>query len=68
MENFDSIVEPSTDLVEAMQARVVRRRQQDYGKRKAGPGRPKGSPKTGGRSAGMPNLFSPEFRNYLNGG
>ena len=55
-------------LVEAMAARVVRRKVQDYGKRKAGPGRPKGSGKVpgSGRKAGSLNLWSPEFREHLN--
>lgn len=52
-------------LVEAMRARVVKRKPQDYSKRKAGPGRPKGHPKTGGKKAGTPNLMSPEFREWL---
>lgn len=52
-------------LVEAMRSRVVKRKPQDYGKRKAGPGRPKGYPKTGGKKAGTPNLMSPEFRVWL---
>lgn len=52
-------------LVDAMRARVVKRKPQDYSKRKAGPGRPKGHPKTGGKKAGTPNLMSPEFRGWL---
>jgi len=54
-------------LVEAMKARVVRRKPQDYGNRKAGPGRPKGSSKVpgSGKKAGTPNLMSPEFRQWL---
>lgn len=52
-------------LVEAMRSRVVKRKPQDYAKRKAGPGRPKGHPKTGGKKAGTPNLMSPEFREWL---
>lgn len=57
--------EPDPELVEAMRSRVVRRKPQSYGNRKAGPGRPKGSTKTGGRKAGAPNLMSPEFRQWL---
>jgi hypothetical protein len=50
-----------------MEARVVTRKPQDYGKRKAGPGRPKGStkPAGSGKKAGNPNLMTPEFRQWL---
>ena len=60
--------QPDPALVEAMRERVVKRQQQDYGKRKAGPGRPKGSGKVpgSGRRAGSPNVWSPEFREHLN--
>lgn len=57
--------EPDAALVEAMRSRVVRRRPAPYGNRKAGPGRPKGTPKTGGRKTGTPNLMSAEFRQWL---
>lgn len=54
-------------LVDAMRERVVVRKTQDYGKRKAGPGRPKGSgkPAGSGRKAGTPNVLTPEFRLWL---
>ncbi|MEM6410692.1 MAG: hypothetical protein AAF683_04100 [Pseudomonadota bacterium] len=57
--------EPDKALVAAMADRVVARKKQDYGRRKPGPGRPKGHPKTGGRKAGTPSLWTPEFREYL---
>lgn len=54
-------------LVAAMEARVVSRKVQDYGNRKAGPGRPKGSTKPvgSGKKAGTPSLMTPEFRQWL---
>lgn len=54
-------------LVEAMRERVVVRKSQDYGNRKAGPGRPKGSgkPPGSGKKAGSPNVMTPEFRTWL---
>lgn len=54
-------------LVEAMRERVVVRKSQDYGNRKAGPGRPKGSgkPAGSGKKAGSPNVLTPEFRTWL---
>lgn len=52
-------------LVDAMRERVVVPKPMPYGNRKAGPGRPKGHPKTGGRRAGTPNLWSPEYREYI---
>lgn len=60
--------QPDPALVEAMRERVVKRQAQDYGNRKAGPGRPKGSGKVpgSGRRAGSPNVWSPEFREHLN--
>ena len=61
----DAAVDPA--LVEAMRERVVRRKVQDYGNRKAGPGRPKGStkPAGSGKMAGTPNVLTPEFRQWL---
>jgi hypothetical protein len=56
---------PNPELVEAMRARVVRRKPMDYGKRSGGTGRPPGREKTGGRRAGTPNLWTPAFREHL---
>lgn len=54
-------------LVAAMESRVIARKVQPYGNRKAGPGRPKGSVKVpgSGKKAGTPNLLTPEFRQWL---
>lgn len=57
--------EPDPELVDLMRERVVRRRSSAPKNPKAGPGRPKGQPKTGGKVAGRPNLMSPEFREWL---
>lgn len=59
----DDDVDPA--LVEAMRERVVVPKPMPYGNRKAGPGRPKGLPKTGGRKAGTPNLMTPEYREHI---
>jgi hypothetical protein len=59
----DDDVDPA--LVEAMRERVVLPKPMPYGNRKAGPGRPKGLPKTGGRKAGTPNLMTPEYRAHI---
>jgi hypothetical protein len=59
----DDDVDPA--LVEAMRQRVVVPKPMPYGNRKAGPGRPKGLPKTGGRKAGTPNLMTPEYREHI---
>jgi hypothetical protein len=59
----DDDVDPA--LVEAMRERVVLPKPMPYGNRKAGPGRPKGLPKTGGRKAGTPNLMTPEYREHI---
>ncbi len=56
---------PDPELVELMRERVVRRKSSAPKSPKAGPGRPKGQPKTGGKVAGRPNLMSPEFREWL---
>ena len=56
---------PDPELVELMRDRVVRRKSSAPKSPKAGPGRPKGQPKTGGKVAGRPNLMSPEFREWL---
>lgn len=57
---------PDPELVAAMAARVVRRKEQDPSKRSGG--RPKGSakPPGSGRKAGTPNLWTPEYREHLN--
>lgn len=51
----DDAPEPDPELVKAMRSRVVRPKERSYENVKAGPGRPKGLPKSGGRKSGVPN-------------
>lgn len=72
METHASDLGPDADidpaLIAAMESRVVVRKSQNYGNRKAGPGRPKGGGKVpgSGKKAGSPNLMTPDFREWLN--
>ena len=58
---------PDPALVAAMKTRTVKRKNREYGNTKPGPGRPKGisKPKGSGRKAGTPNIWTPEFREWL---
>lgn len=67
MESNDNTPAPDPALVAAMKTRTVKRKNREYGNTKPGPGRPKGisKPEGSGRKAGTPNIWTPEFREWL---